>query len=184
MLMTAGRSILLIIDIQEKLAPACEGAEAMIAKTAFLLKCAERLAVPVLISEQYPKGLGATVAALKQVMPDDGQIFSKTSFSCAGEAKCLDLLHCQGNAYRDQIVVAGMEAHICVAQTVMDLLGHDKNVFVAADAVSARTPENKELGLARMARAGAEVVPSESVMFEWLRVAGTAEFKDLSPLIK
>ena len=138
----------------------------------------------VLISEQYPKGLGATVAALKQVIPDDGQTFSKVSFSCVGEPKCLDLLHAEGNAYRDQIVVAGIEAHICVTQTVMDLLAHDKKVFVVADAVSARTLEDKERALARMARAGAEIVTSESVMFEWLRVAGTAEFKDLSQLIK
>ena len=182
MLMTAGRSVLLIIDIQEKLAPACVGAEALIARTAFLLKCAARLEVPVLISEQYPRGLGGTVAALKQVVPDDVRFFAKTSFSCVGEPKCLDLL--QDNAYRDQIVVAGIETHVCVLQTVLDLLGHDKSVFVVADAVGSRTSGNTELGLARMARAGAQMVTSESVMFEWLRVAGTAEFKDLSALIK
>ncbi len=188
MLMDADRSTLVIVDVQEKLYPACLDPVEMIDACCFLLKCANRLSVPVIVTEQYPKGLGHTAKSILDLLDngqdvaDGGNVIPKISFSCVGAEGFLTKL--EDNHGRDQVVVAGMETHVCVLQTVLDLIERGREVFVVADAVSSRKQHDRIFGLERMRDAGAKIVTRESVMFEWLRVAGTPEFKELSALIR
>lgn len=178
MLIKAERSALLVIDIQEKLAPAMNGIERVVENTAILMRAARRLAVPLLVSEQYPKGLGATVAALAA---NHGEVVEKITFSCLGDEAFAARFDALG---RDRAVIAGIEAHVCVLQTAMDLLDRGAAVFVVADATASRSPDNRSAALRRLRGAGAEIVTTEMVIFEWLGQAGTDEFKELSKLIK
>ncbi len=188
MLMDATRSSLLIIDVQEKLYPACLEPDQIIANCCFLIKCANRLEVPVIVTEQYPKGLGHTAKPIVDLLekPGDsaegGNVVSKVAFSAAPADGFIEKM--EENQGRDQVVVAGMETHVCVLQTVMDLIERGREVYVVSDAVTSRSQHDKIFGLERMRDAGAKIVTRESVMFEWLRVAGTPEFKELSALIK
>lgn len=179
-LIEAGRAALLLVDMQEKLLPAMAAPEPVVANCAILLKAADRLGVPLIVSEQYPKGLGTTVPALDALIPAEAKS-AKTHFSCVadpGLSARFDALD------RRQIVLAGIEAHVCVLQTALGLAARGFEVFVAADATTSRRPENKALALERMAAAGVRPVAAEMVLFEWLGRAGTPEFKDLSGLIK
>lgn len=180
MLLEASHSLLLVVDIQGKLAPAIDGAAVAIRNNQRLLAAADRLAVPVFVSEQYVQGLGSTVADLLP-LPAAAQVFEKNSFSCTREAGVLDRLRACG---RQQLVVTGMETHVCVLQSVLGLLEAGFDVFVVADATSSRTPDNRAAGIARMAAAGANVVSTEMVIFEWLQRAATDDFRALLPLIK
>ncbi|OKH89570.1 hydrolase [Thalassospira sp. TSL5-1] len=185
MLMDAARSTLVIVDVQEKLYPACLDPVEMIEACCFLLKCANRLSVPAIVTEQYPKGLGHTAKSILDLLEQDSDgsnVVDKISFSCLGAKEFLTKL--EENHGRDQVVVAGMETHVCVLQTVLDLIERGREVFVVADAVSSRKQHDRIFGLERMRDAGAKIVTRESVMFEWLRVAGTPEFKELSALIR
>ena len=179
MLIKIEQSALLVIDIQERLAPAMQGIDDVIKNTKTLLRAATLLEAPVLVSEQYPKGLGITVPDLRPMI-SEGTI-EKISFSCMGEADFAERFTSLG---RGQAVVAGIESHVCVLQTVMDLLASGIQVFVVSDATSSRTTANCELALRRMQAAGAEIVSTEMVVFEWLGQAATAEFKELLPLVK
>lgn len=180
MLIERQRSCLLVIDVQERLLPAMAEGGNVVANAAVLIKAANRLGIPVLLSEQYPKGLGPTVAALSALVPE-GLAVAKTEFSCAAAPGYLDRLRATG---RDQLVLAGIEAHVCVLQTALQFRSLGYAVFVVADAVSSRKPESVGLALARMREAGAVPVTTEMVLFEWLGRAGTAEFKELSALIR
>lgn len=180
MLMDRAASCLLLIDVQERLAPAMAGRDAMEANATVLLKAAARLDVPVLISEQYPKGLGRTVVDLT-ALADGADVIEKTAFSCLRENAWRARFDDMG---RRQAVMCGIEAHVCVLQTALDLLSAGIEVFVAADAVASRTAANRDLALDRLRHAGAQVVSTEMVVFEWLAKAGTPEFKDVSALIK
>ncbi len=179
MLLDAQDGILLIVDIQTRLAAAMPEPEAAIARAAILLDAAERLGVPIVASEQYPQGLGHTDARLP--LPASARVFAKTAFSAARDAAILGHLESLG---RRQVVLCGMETHVCVLQTGIDLAGRGFRPAVVADAVASRSPERKRLGLERMAAAGVAVVDSEMVVFEWLGAAGTPEFKELSRLIR
>jgi len=179
MLIKIEQSALLVIDIQERLAPAMQGIDDVIKNTKTLLRAATLLEAPVLVSEQYPKGLGITVPDLRPMI-SEGTI-EKISFSCMGEADFAERFTSLG---RGQAVVAGIESHVCVLQTVMDLLASGIQVFVVSDATSSRTTANCELALRRMQAAGAEIVSTEMVVFEWLGHAGTDAFRELSRLIK
>ena len=175
MLIERARSSLLVIDIQERLLPHIHEGQAVLDHAVWLVKVAQRLGVPVMVSEQYPKGIGPSVAVLRgQTFPEN--IAEKLHFSCVA-AKCLERLP---GAERPQVVVAGTESHVCVLQTVLDLRAQGKEVFVVADAVGSRKPSDKELALARMRANGIEVVSREMVAFEWLRQAGTEEFRAIS----
>ncbi len=178
MLMDADRSCLLVIDVQTRLAPAMEAHHRVIANTAVLMKAAARLRVPMLVSEQYPRGLGPTVPELAA---GAGAVVEKIHFSCLGEQAYAQRFRGLG---RRQAVVAGIEAHVCVLQTCIELMEGGDQVYVVADAVSSRTAENATLALARLRAAGAAIVTTEMVIFEWLRRAGTPEFKELSALVK
>lgn len=180
MLIDAGRSVLLLVDVQENLGPVMAEPRAVYRNCSLLLRGAARLGIPVIASEQYPKGLGPTLGELKAWLPD-GAVMEKIHFSCAAEPAIVERLRALG---RDQLVVAGIEAHVCVLQSALGLQAAGYQVFVAGDACSSRLAANHASALARMAANGIDVVVSESVIFEWLHRAGTPEFKDLIALIK
>lgn len=175
MLMNRDQSALLVVDIQERLLPHIHEGEAVLANAVWLVRVAQRLGVPVMLSEQYPKGIGHTVAVLRGLTSPES-IAEKLHFSCVA-AKCLDGLP---GAERPQVVVAGTESHVCALQTVLDLRAQGKEVFVVADAVGSRKPADKELALARMRSHGVHIVSREMVAFEWLKQAGTDEFRAIS----
>lgn len=180
MLIRADSSCLLVVDIQDRLAPVMAEPEKVVGNTALLLKAASRLDVPVLVSEQYPAGIGHTVSELTDLLAR-GCVVEKMHFSCLGEDAYRRRLETFG---RPQAVVAGIEAHVCVLQTTEDLLAAGHDVFVVADATSSRKRSNHEAALERLQSAGARIVTTEMVLFEWLAKAGTAAFKDIIPLIK
>src|SRR3954469_2033891 len=180
-LLKASDSNLILVDIQEKFRPVVEGIEDVIKRGQTLVRAAVRLGIPVLASEQYPKALGQTVAELKQWLPASQDYFPKLCFSAAGCEPLVKGLKATG---RKQVVIAGVETHVCVMQTSLELLAAGYSVFVVADAVASRKPMDRDLALRRLERHGAELVTTEMVIFEWLRVAGTAEFKELQALVK
>ena len=180
MLIKPDKSSLLVVDIQEKLAPAMSDIEGVVENTSILLQAAKRLSIPCLVSEQYPQGLGKTLESLQELFDDTARV-DKVNFSCMGDegfAKRFGALN------KQQAVIVGIEAHVCVLQTAMDLLAENVQVFVVADATSSRKPESHSMALHRLSGAGAEIVTTEMVLFEWMGKAGTPEFKDLSKLIK
>lgn len=190
MLLSADRSALVVIDIQERLAPAVHAGERIVHNVTVLLRAARRLGVPVLATEQYPKGLGRTLPAVADHLPAEhlpaehlpgGGVIEKMHFGCVGEAAFNERL---AGLDRRQIVLTGMEAHVCVLQTALGLVEQGLDVFIVADATSSRTAANAELGIERMRANGVEVVTTEMVVFEWLHKAGTPAFKELSRLIK
>jgi nicotinamidase-related amidase len=168
---------LVVIDMQQRLMPAIDGGEAVVAKTVFLAQVAERLGVPALFAEQNPTGLGPTVPPLK---PFVEQIFVKRHFSASREPGFFE--HLPPN--RKTIVVAGAETHVCVLQTVLGLRDGGYEVAVVSDAVGSRTAADKEAGLRRMAAHGAEIISAEMVAFEWLDTCDHPEFKRVIGLVK
>lgn len=180
MLIDASRSLLLTIDVQERLAPAMSGREEAVRNAAILLRAANELGVPRVLSEQYPQGLGHTVEDLR-ALAEEGDVLSKVEFSCWRNAPLKERL---ADAGRDQIVVSGIEAHVCVLQSALDMNDEGRSVFVVADAVASRRPESKEIALQRMREAGVAIVTTEMVVFEWLRAASSPAFKTLSKLIR
>lgn len=174
-------ALLLVVDLQERLASAMEPAAlARVLKNAeILLRAALRLGMPVVASEQYPKGLGPTVARLRELLP--AAPLEKVEFS-VGNNKALARTVLQTG--RRQVIVVGMEAHVCVFQTARDLVRGGFAVFVPEDAVLSRTERNHATGLRLCERAGATLSCTESVLFDLLGEAGTPEFKELSPLIR
>ncbi len=175
MLMNRDQSVLLVVDLQERLLPHIHEAQAVLDNAVWLVKVAQRFGVPVMLSEQYPKGIGHTVAVLRGLTFPEA-VAEKLHFSCVA-AKCFDGL---SGSERPQVVVAGTESHVCVLQTVLDLRGQGKEVFVVAEAVGSRRPSDKELVLARMRSHGVHIVSREMVAFEWLRQAGSDEFREIS----
>lgn len=176
-------STLVIVDIQDKLAPAMPpDARREVFHTAqVLLQAAAELAVPVVATEQYPKGLGPTVPEVSNYLPENAQMVAKDSFSCCGEEGFLEALSATG---REQVVIAGMEAHVCVLQTALELREAGYAPFVVADGVVSRRAAHRDNALARLRQAGVVVTNVESVLFEWLGRAGTDSFKRLSALIR
>jgi nicotinamidase-related amidase len=184
MLLDAQRSVLIVIDLQKKLVPAIDKGDQVVANAGILLEGAGRLGVPVIVSEQYPKGLGLTVDAIAAKLPNDAKTIAKLTFSAArSEDFCRDLSALRAGG-RDQMVICGTETHVCVLQTVADLLAEELPVFLVTDASGSRAEENRRAGVARMAGFGAQCVTSEMVLFEWLEAAGNDDFKALSKLIK
>lgn len=178
-LLSSQSSRLLIVDMQEKLIPVIAHAERTLRNCDRLIEGARVVDVPAIATEQYPRGLGTTVAPLSQKL---GAPAEKLRFSCA-EVLGWGMAAEQPDG-RHQVVVAGIEAHVCVLQTVLDLLGAGYQVFVPADAVSSRSELDWSVALDRMSGCGATIVTTESVLFEWCEKAGTPEFKQISQLIK
>lgn len=172
MKLDAHRSVLLIVDLQERLLPAIEQGQSVIDHTAWLIGVARQLQVPVLLTEQYPQGLGVTAPAIAQLVQPEERI-EKIHFSAVAEGNLLS--HPSGQ--RKQWVICGTESHVCVQQTVLDLLAAGRQVAVVDEAVGSRKSRDKELALARMRQQGAQIVSREMVAFEWLHRANTPEFR-------
>lgn len=176
MLLSRNNSCVLVIDVQEKLIPKILNHEQIVANCKWLLEIAKKLHVPALGSEQYPKGLGHTVAELRGFIPSDAWL-EKLHFSCASDPDCLKRIE---QLNRQQIVIVGIEAHVCVMQTAIELKNKGKQVYVVADAVSSRNELDKQLALQRMHDAGIQIISKEMAVFEWLHQSGTPEFKQIS----
>lgn len=173
-------TILLIIDIQEKLTSVMKHKKQVIDNTLILLGASKEMNMPVIITEQYPKGIGATVDEIRAKIIDDIKIFEKTSFTgYTDEVKLA--LEATG---REKVIITGMETHVCVFQTARDLMANGYEVFIARDAVCSRTKENFLNGLELMKDMGAIITNTETVVFDLLKVSGTPEFKILSKIIK
>ena len=189
MLIKRDASLLLVIDIQEKLAPAIFEGERVVRNSVRLLQGAQLLGVPCYIAEHCAGSIGPTLPEIRNATtiettagPRVSPIFlPKTHFSCAAEPGVLDLLRA---AQRPQVIVAGMECHVCVLQTAFGLNQAGFEVFLAADATSSRTPENHQAAVERMRAGGIHTVTTEMVIFEWLQRAGTDDFRALLPLLR
>jgi nicotinamidase-related amidase len=184
MLLNAARSHLMVIDMQARLMPAILDGEQVIQQVSVLLEAAGRLGVPVTVTEQYPKGLGPTLPTVMDAFPRDAVILPKTSFSAAGDPATVERVTTLRAEGRDQIVLCGVEAHVCVLQTALGLKNNGMKVFVAADAVSSRAASSVDAACARLLHAGCHWVTVEMVVFEWLERAATDDFRTLSPLLK
>jgi len=176
-------SVLVVVDMQTKLAVAMPEAEreATVRNVRVLLQAASSLGIPVLATEQYPKGLGTTLPEVREMFPDDLKPVEKTCFDCTSSLAFLEDFMETG---RKQAVLVGMEAHICILQTAMGLLDHGLQVFVPGDGVCSRSLNHKRNALNRMINNGVQISNVESVLFEWLEDASHQHFKNLSELIR
>ena len=173
-------SVLVVVDIQEKLLPAINERDVVLDNVVRMVRAAQTLQVPILVTEQYPRGLGATVATLQELLAGT-PTWEKTTFSCFG-----------GNGFseqvsglaRNQLVLVGIETHICVCQTALDGLARGYQVQLINEAVGSRTAANKALGIERIRAAGGVISGVEMAIYEWLEEAGGPEFKAILPLIK
>jgi nicotinamidase-related amidase len=180
MLIRRDASLLLVVDLQEKLAPAIFEGERVARNSVRLLTGAGRLGIPTFVSEHCTGSLGGSIAEIRDAGPDT-RFFAKTHFSCAAEPGVIDLLR---SAQRPQIILTGTECHVCVLQTAFGLHQAGFEVFLVADAASSRTPENRHAAIERMRSGGIHIVTTEMVLFEWLQRAGTDDFRALLPLIR
>ena len=172
---------LIVVDVQEAFRPVIDAFDATVRNCGILAAGFGALGRPVLVSEQYPKGLGHTVAELAERLPEGTEPVEKLRFSACGvEAFDRRLAEAGCSTW----VVCGIETHVCVNQTVHDLLARGHSVHVAADAVSSRAPSNREAGLEKMRAAGARVTTAEMALFELLEVAGSDEFKAISKMVR
>lgn len=169
---------LLVVDIQEKLLPKIMQAGEVLRNASFLVNAAKVLGVPVIATEQYPKGLGPTVEPIRGLLTT---VWEKKTFSAVGEGGAIDFLKSDA---RIKVVVVGIEAHICVMQTVLDLLNQGFHVFVCVDAVSSRYAIDVKIALKRMQQAGAILVTAETCVYEWLETAANPAFKEISGMVQ
>jgi len=181
-LLDPAQAVLVVIDVQEKLCAAMDqNALQQLAKnTGILLESAKELAVPVIFTEQYVKGLGPTLGELRQRAPA-APGFEKMTFSCCGNDAFIKQLKDSG---RTQVIVTGMETHVCVLQTAINLLDDGFNVHLVKDAVMSRSSDNRQTAIEAMVLAGAVPTCTEAVVFQLLKIAGTDSFKKLSKLVK
>lgn len=174
------RALLTVIDVQEPFRPLIQGMETVIANCSRLMRFCERLDIPVLVTEHYPERLGRTVPELAREIGGGG-VIEKIHFSCAGDSGYVSRVE---GTRRDQILLCGIETHVCVYQTAFDLLGRGCQVALAADAASSRRDQDRLLGLDRMREIGVQVMSAEMMMFEILRVARTDDFKAVADILK
>ena len=177
-LMSAADTALLVVDVQERLIGAIAGHQRLVWNAGRLIDGAKILGLPVVATEQYPQGLGPTVPELAGRL---GPVPAKLAFSCGGRGEIFAELEQRGI---QKLLVCGIEAHVCVEQTVLDLLAAGWRVYVAVDAVSSRFEIDYQTALRRMDSAGATLTTTEAALFEWCQVAGTPEFKEISRLAK
>lgn len=189
-LLDSSRSTLVVIDLQGKLVHMVQRPALVLEATRRLMKLADLFSVPVVLTEQYPKGIGPTeesIRALYDALSTPKFFLEKTAFGCCGDLGFEDLLQQARPMLRPpqrQIVIAGIEAHVCVMQTVLELLASGHKVYLCWDAVSGRGEEYRKHALDRMAAAGATITNHESVAFEWARDKNHPQFKALSALMK
>ena len=180
MLIQIAQSQLMIIDVQDRLAAAMYDKEEMVQNCGRLLEAARLADVPVTISEQYPQGLGETVAPLRE-KAGGVERFAKVEFSCIRNEPIRAAL---GSHARPQLILCGIEAHVCVLQTAIEAKVEGYDVFVVVDATASRKPESREIAMQRLNAAGVGVVTTEMVVFEWIGSASSPHFKALSKLIR
>lgn len=172
-------SLMIVIDIQDRLKDAMSHGDRVVKNTKILLESSKVLDIPVLITEQYPKGLGRTVEEILDVRKDI-EVFEKTSFTA-----CIDEVNNRLEELgRKKVIIVGMETHVCVLQTCRDLILAGYDVHIARDGVTSRTDENYENALEIMRDMGAVITNTETILFDLLKKAGTEEFKVVSKLIK
>jgi nicotinamidase-related amidase len=179
-MLTADNAVLTVIDTQEKLVNVMHKKEELIDNVQKLIKGVQVFNIPIILTEQYPKGLGTTIPEIADLL-HDVQPISKLCFSCCIDPNFVKKLEATG---RKQVLVAGIETHVCVYQTVRDLLSSGYEVFVITDTVSSRTPENRDVALNLMQDMGAFLTSTEIVLFEMLKTAGTESFKAISRIVK
>ena len=172
-------SLLLIIDIQERLVPAMKYGKQVIKNTNILISATEEMNIPIIVTEQYPKGLGQTVPEINNHLGDSLK-FEKTLFTACTD----EVIEALENAGKKKIIITGMETHVCVFQTTRDLISRGYEVFVVSDGVASRYKENYKNGLDLIKDMGAVITNTETILFDLLKKAGTPEFKVLSKLIK
>jgi len=173
-------SAALVIDIQERLFPHISGHDALLERVRILIQGLGFLSVPVLLTEQYRKGLGDTIAGVRELLGVYEPV-EKMAFSCCDEPRFMDKLKQTG---KKNVLICGIETHVCVLQTTLDLLEKGYQPVIIADAVSSRSVYDKEIALERMRQEGALISTSESLLFELARVSGTETFKAISRLVK
>lgn len=178
MLLNINDSALILIDTQEKLFPLMHAQAELLLRCEWILRVSSLLNVPILISEQYPKGLNHTLPILKEAA-GDAPVMSKTEFSCTENPECFAQIE---KLKRKQIVLIGIEAHVCVLQTAFGLQKAGKEVFIVADAVESRRMQDKVIAIERMQAAGMRIISSEMALFEWCRDSQHPQFKTLSKL--
>jgi nicotinamidase-related amidase len=173
-LIDAHRSVLLVIDMQEKVLPAIHDHERVIGNVTWLIRAAQKIGIPVAASEHYPKGLGHTAKSIRALLPE-GAIGTKNHFSGVA-AQCLSRLP---GTDRPQVIVIGVEAHVCLLQTALELIEEGKEIYVVADCVGSRRDFDRDIALARLRQEGARIVTREMVVFEWLGEAATQLFDEV-----
>ncbi len=174
------RAAVLVIDLQKRLLPAISGHELVTLNCSRLIQAARILQIPVYATEQYRKGLGPTVPAISSVLAGVAPV-EKLTFSACAASEVMTALATRASS---DIILCGVETHVCVSQTCLDIRSAGLRPFVVADATSSRTPENHRLGLDRMRDAGATIVSTEMILFELLEKAGTDEFRQVLALVK
>lgn len=172
---------LVVIDMQDGFRPIIPDFDETAGRVARLMEAARLLEIPILVTEQYPRGLKHTVASLQEHASHAVAVLPKVSFSCWGSDEFRTHL---GEVKKRQVVVCGLETHICVMQTVLDLLEEGFEVFVVVDACTSRFPLNKKMAIKRMARSGATVCTFEMTLFEWMRTAACPQFKAVQNLVR
>ncbi len=178
---TIENSVIVLIDIQERLAKAMENMDAVLNRVELLLRGAAALNVDVIVTEQYPQGLGSTLPGLLELLPEGTPVLAKTDFSVFGDSAFRTAL---ASKYRKNVIFCGIESHVCVLQSVLDALEAGYQVTVAADAVSSRKSSDVALALPAFRHAGAQVLSVESILFQLLRTAKHPEFKTISKLVR
>jgi len=173
-------SVLIFIDVQRSLAEAMHDKRHLFKNLERMVKGAQVLDVPILLTEQLPDKLGGTAEKFKMIL-ESLVVVEKSAFSCCGEPAFVDAFQALG---RKQAILVGIEAHVCVYQTALDLLADGIEVYVVADAVSSRTAENRDLALQALREEGAKIIPTETALFALQRDAANPGFKDLLKLIK
>ena len=176
----SSETVALVIDLQENLFPHIDNHDRLLANSKILLSGLNILDIPIVVTEQYPKGLGSTIKDISSLINNFSPI-EKLSFSCCGEKKFLEAV--QGYSKRN-IIIFGVETHVCVLQTVIDLIERGYHPVIIEDCVSSRKPSDRETALKRMAREGVIITTYESILFELCEVAGTDQFKQISKLVK
>jgi nicotinamidase-related amidase len=176
--MSPADTALLVIDLQDKLLPLIPGQAALVRNIAFLIDGARLLQIPVSATEQYPKGLGPTTAELAKRLPERPE---KTGFSCCAIPSVVEGFR---RGARPKVLLAGIETHVCVQNTALDLLNLDFRVYVAVDAVAGRLALDHEIALRRLEKAGVILTTSEAAVFEWVGGSGHAQFKAVSKLVQ
>ena len=178
-MLIAKDSLLVVIDVQGKLAEAMCDREELFGNICRLAKSAKLLDVPILVTEQLPDKLGPTRKEIADPLAE-APVITKSTFSCCGEPKFIDALKSSG---KKQVVLCGIEAHICVTQTALELLAQGFDVYLIADAISSRSPDNKQLAIERMRHHGAAIITAEMAIFEWLRDAAHPAFREVRKLL-